>query len=38
WDGDWPESTRHLRTRSDISEASRQKIGGGNAVRFYGLN
>ena len=37
WDGDWPESTRHLRSRADISEVSRRKIGGENAVRFYGL-
>lgn len=37
WDGDWPESTRHLRSRADISEGSRRKIGGENALRFYGL-
>ena len=28
WDGEWPESTKHLRTRPDISEATRAKIGG----------
>ena len=38
WDGDWPESTKHLRTRRDISEDARAKIGGANAQRFYGLN
>ena len=38
WDGDWPESTKHLRTRPDISEDDRAKIGGLNALRFYGLN
>ena len=38
WDGEWPESTKHLRTRPDISENTRAKIGGLNAQRFYGLN
>lgn len=38
WDGEWPESTKHLRTRSDLGEESRAKIGGSNAQRFYGLN
>ena len=38
WDGEWPESTKHLRTRSDISDESREKIGGLNAQRFYALN
>jgi len=38
WDGDWPESTKHLRTRDDISEDARAKIGGDNARRFYGLS
>ena len=28
WDGEWPESTKHLRTRPDISEETRAKIGG----------
>jgi hypothetical protein len=37
WDGDWPESTKHLRTRTDLREASRAKIGGTNALRFYGI-
>ena len=36
--GGRPESTQHLRTRPDISEAARAKIGGRNAQRFYGLN
>ncbi|MBW0016171.1 MAG: amidohydrolase [Mycobacterium sp.] len=38
WDGEWPESTKHLRTRADISEDTREKIGGRNAQRFYNLN
>jgi uncharacterized protein len=38
WDGEWPESTKHLRTRADISEETRAKIGGRNAQRFYALN
>jgi len=38
WDGEWPESTKHLRTRGDISEEAREKIGGLNAQRFYALN
>jgi predicted TIM-barrel fold metal-dependent hydrolase len=38
WDGDWPESSKHLRTRADISEEAREKIGGLNAQRFYALN
>ena len=38
WDGAWPESTKPLRQRSDLSETLRAKIAGGNARRFYGLN
>jgi predicted TIM-barrel fold metal-dependent hydrolase len=38
WDGEWPESTVHLRTRRDISEEARAKIAGENAQRFYGLS
>jgi predicted TIM-barrel fold metal-dependent hydrolase len=38
WDGEWPESTKHLRTRPDISEETRAKIGGLNAKKFYALN
>jgi len=37
WDGEWPHSTRALRTRTDIGEQSRRKIGGRNAERFYRL-
>jgi len=37
WDGDWPESTHHLRTRDDIDEGARARIAGENARRFYGL-
>ncbi|BDB42478.1 MULTISPECIES: amidohydrolase family protein [Mycobacterium] len=38
WDGEWPESTRPLRTRVDLNESSREKIGALNAMRFYGLD
>ncbi len=38
WDGEWPESTKQLRTRTDIGEQSRDKIAGLNAQRFYELN
>jgi hypothetical protein len=37
WDTDWPDSTRPLRGRADLSEDVRAKIAGGNARRFYGL-
>ena len=37
WDGNWPESTKPLRTRTDLSETSRAKIAGQNARRFYRL-
>ena len=37
WDGDWPESTKHLRMRADISEDARARIAGENARRFYRL-
>ena len=37
WDGAWPESTKHLRTRPDLRESSREKVAGKNALRFYGL-
>lgn len=38
WDGEWPESTKHLRTRADISDDAREKIASRNAQRFYNLN
>ena len=38
WDSDFPESTKPLRERSDISEEVRAKIMGGNAQRFYSLS
>ena len=38
WDGDWPESTKPLRERADLDEATRAKIAGVNARRFYRLN
>ncbi len=37
WDSEWPESTRPLRQRSDLSAAVKEKIFGVNATRFYGL-
>jgi uncharacterized protein len=37
WDGEFPESTRALRSRTDISEAARRKLLADNARRFYGL-
>jgi predicted TIM-barrel fold metal-dependent hydrolase len=37
WDGEFPESTRALRSRTDISESARRKILAENARRFYGL-
>jgi len=37
WDGEFPNSTRALRTRTDLSEASRGKVLGENARRFYAL-
>jgi len=38
WDGEFPESTLPLRTRTDISELSRAKILAANAVRFFALS
>jgi predicted TIM-barrel fold metal-dependent hydrolase len=32
WDGAWPESTKHLRTRPDLRESSREKVAGTNAL------
>ena len=37
WDGDFPESTRPLRTRADVSDETRARVLGENAARFYGL-
>lgn len=37
WDSDWPESTKPLRSRTDLREEDREKIAGGNARRFYRL-
>jgi predicted TIM-barrel fold metal-dependent hydrolase len=37
WDGGFPESTRPLRERSDLDDASRARILSENARRFYGL-
>jgi predicted TIM-barrel fold metal-dependent hydrolase len=38
WDGEFPESTRALRSRADLSDTARRKVLGENAVRFYGLS
>jgi predicted TIM-barrel fold metal-dependent hydrolase len=37
WDSDFPNSTKPMRERRDISDAVRAKIMGGNAERFYSL-
>jgi predicted TIM-barrel fold metal-dependent hydrolase len=37
WDSDFPNSTRPLRERTDISDAVRARVMGENAARFYGL-
>ncbi len=37
WDSDWPESTRPLRERRDLSDDVRRKVAGANARRFYRL-
>jgi hypothetical protein len=37
WDGEWPESTRALRTRKDIRDESRARIAGENARHFYAI-
>jgi len=38
WDSDFPNSTKPLRERTDLSDAVRAKVLGGNAARFYGLS
>ncbi len=38
WDSEFPESSRPLRERKDLSEASRAKLLGANAKRFFGLD
>lgn len=38
WDAAWPDSTRPLRERADLSDIARAKIAGGNARRFYRLD
>lgn len=37
WDSDFPNATKPLRSRDDISEDVRAKVAGANAARFYGL-
>jgi predicted TIM-barrel fold metal-dependent hydrolase len=38
WDSEFPESSKPLRERADLSEAARAAILGGNARRFFGLS
>ncbi len=38
WDSDFPNSSRSLRERADISDEARRKILGANATRFYALD
>ncbi|MCV7279154.1 amidohydrolase [Mycolicibacterium flavescens] len=38
WSGDWPESTKPLRGRGDLSDSARRKVGARNAARFYRLD
>jgi uncharacterized protein len=37
WDSDFPNSTKPMRARTDISDALRTRIMGANAERFYNL-
>lgn len=37
WDGEFPESTRPLRTRTDITEEARSAVLEGAARKFYGI-
>lgn len=36
WDGDWPHTVRAVRERQDLTDATKRKMLGENAVRFYG--
>ena len=38
WDSDFPNSTKPLRERGDLSDEVKAKVLGANAARFYGLN
>ena len=38
WDGEFPNSTAPLRSRTDISEHARSKILASNAIRFFALD
>ncbi len=38
WDSDFPESSKPLRERSDIDNAARTQIMGGNAQRFFRMS
>jgi hypothetical protein len=38
WDSSWPESSRSLLDRTDITESQKQRILGANALAFYNLN
>jgi predicted TIM-barrel fold metal-dependent hydrolase len=37
WDSDFPNSTKPMRARTDISDELRARIMGTNAERFYNL-
>ena len=37
WDSEFPQSSKPLRERGDLSETARAAILGGNALRFFGL-
>jgi predicted TIM-barrel fold metal-dependent hydrolase len=38
WDSDFPFTVAPIRERADLSEASKARVLGANAARFYGLN
>ncbi len=38
WDSDFPNSVKPIRSRTELSDATKARILGGNAIRFYGLN
>lgn len=38
WDSEWPNTTKTILDRSDLSEGLKQKLLGDNARKFYGLD
>jgi len=38
WDSAWPNSTKPLRERQDLSDDTRTRLAGTNARRFYGIS